>query len=173
VNRGSRLAPLLAGAARALLLPAGWILGPVGLAFEELATLLLGGGRPMEDWDLARRVLADLFPDLDLERVRVRHRARLAIPARYRAITLGSGIYARPALSAASLADLELLLHELAHVRQYRRLGWLGFACAYGAGVATSGYRASPLETEARDFVSRHGTELRERLESLLGPVPR
>jgi hypothetical protein len=126
----------------------------------------------MEDWELARRLLADFFPELDLETVRVRHRARLAIPSRYRAITLGSGIYVRPELRATRVADLELLLHELAHVRQYRRLGWLGFALSYGAGVARGGYRDNPLETEARELVRDHAESLRARHRELLAQDP-
>lgn len=142
--------------------PAGWVLGPLGLAFGELATFLLGRGHPMEDWDLARRLLADFVPELDLERIRVRHRARLAIPARYRAITLGSRIYARPCLRADEPADLELLLHELIHVGQYSRLGHLGFSWRYGGEIAARGYRGNSLEREARDFVNRHRSRLQE-----------
>jgi hypothetical protein len=163
VAASPRLPAWLSGALRLPGRLAGGLLGPVGLAFEELATFVLRGGRPMESWDSAREILAGFLPELDLETVRVRHRARLAIPRRYRAITLGSGIYARPALEASRLEDLELLLHELVHVRQYRRLSRLGFAWVYGAEIGAVGYRRNALETEAREFVRRHQAELRER----------
>jgi hypothetical protein len=46
-----------------------------------------------------------------------------------------------------------LLLHELVHVDQGRRLGRVGFARRYGVGFATTlSYRDNPLEQEAFGF---------------------
>ena len=42
------------------------------------------------------------------------------------------------------------MLHELQHVLQFRRYGYLGFVVRYVWYAATVGYRANPLEAEAR-----------------------
>jgi hypothetical protein len=50
----------------------------------------------------------------------------------------------------------ELLLHELAHVRQYERLNGIeGFLAQYLRQLVSDGYHAAPLELEARDFTAR------------------
>lgn len=43
-----------------------------------------------------------------------------------------------------------LLLHELAHIAQYERLGFRPFLRAYLKECLTSGYPLGPLESEAR-----------------------
>ncbi|MBU1225783.1 MAG: hypothetical protein KJ698_01040 [Actinobacteria bacterium] len=77
------------------------------------------------------------------------------------AMALPWGIYLAPPLLARPLADLgTLIVHELTHLEQWRRLGPLGWARSY-LGDYLSGrrrglphhdaYRAIGLEVEARD----------------------
>jgi hypothetical protein len=71
------------------------------------------------------------------------------------------GIYLAPRVLERPLADLGLLIvHELAHIEQWRRLGPIGWARSYLGdylGSRRSGlrhhdaYRAVGLEVEARD----------------------
>jgi hypothetical protein len=44
----------------------------------------------------------------------------------------------------------EVVAHELCHVHQWERLGYLGFALEYLRQVRQYGYHSSPLEGEAR-----------------------
>ena len=107
-----------------------------------------------------RRVVGPCLPSVDLDRVRVHPHARLALPARFRALTLGRRIYVRGPLHPESLVHMRLLLHELVHVAQWERdpWGWLGFAARYGAGVAGAwGWAAHPMECEAVDH--EHASE--------------
>lgn len=45
-----------------------------------------------------------------------------------------------------------LLLHELAHVKQYRRYGVIGFLARYIWWSIRYGYKNNPLEVEARRY---------------------
>lgn len=76
----------------------------------------------------------------------------LWLPRRYIGLTLHSTILLRSPLPSVAEAPglARLLLHELAHVAQFRRLGWWRMCAAYGAGLAAVGYHAHPLEIEAR-----------------------
>jgi len=63
-----------------------------------------------------------------------------------RGLTLGSGIFIR----SDCWRDRSLILHELAHVAQYERLGGiLPFLRRYLFECLTVGYSAAPLEQEA------------------------
>lgn len=50
----------------------------------------------------------------------------------------------------AEVSD-ELFRHELEHVYQVHRVGWLGFYCKYIWYSLTRGYRYNPYEIEARE----------------------
>ncbi|MEO8216836.1 MAG: DUF4157 domain-containing protein [Acidobacteriota bacterium] len=77
------------------------------------------------------------------------------------AITLGRRIYVSPRVAARSADAVERLIrHELAHVRQWSRLGLFRFAIRYlgdylrlrRSGLAAqAAYRAIPFEVEARE----------------------
>lgn len=114
--------------------------------------------------------LKPLFPDLDLDNIRVRTRCRLP-SNRFRqtgsiyAMTFGYTIYWRDDLDESNPADLVHLIHEVVHVDQVRRLGGESpFACAYGRGYIDGGgmlpayiddptaYHRNPLEAEAYTF---------------------
>jgi hypothetical protein len=81
--------------------------------------------------------LASAFADLDLGAVTVADRGRrleklLLRVAGATAVTWGSRIIARPGtLNSDDAAGLELLAHELVHVRQYRALGRGTFLLRY------------------------------------------
>jgi hypothetical protein len=81
------------------------------------------------------------------------------------ATTIGSWIFIRE----AALGSERLLRHELEHVRQYRRLGTVGFLARYlGAYVVLrarryshwAAYRRIPAEIEA-EWLARRVTEPR------------
>jgi hypothetical protein len=62
-------------------------------------------------------------------------------------LTARYGIYLR----AEEAADRQLLAHELAHTRQYERLGGIRpFLHQYLTECLTAGYLAAPMEEEAR-----------------------
>lgn len=80
--------------------------------------------------------------------MKVHYRSRLArvfLPRRYLAITLGSHV-----LTREGALDDRVLRHERAHVEQWRRHGFLGFLLRYLWYHFRHGYRANPFEIEAR-----------------------
>ena len=73
-------------------------------------------------------------------------RAYLALVG-YDGITLPPfGIFIR----AECLADERLCRHEMAHWRQWQRMGTLRFYAVYLWGLMRYGYRNHPMEIEAR-----------------------
>ncbi|HVH38881.1 MAG TPA: DUF4157 domain-containing protein [Gemmatimonadaceae bacterium] len=116
-----------------------------------------------------RAVMQRHFPELDLEKVRVCTNAslpanliRLPGGPRMDGMALGRTIFLTGADYSRSRKALRLLMHELVHVEQVRRLGGeIAFARAYGRGyVEARGYRGNPLEAEAYEFESRAGRGL-------------
>ena len=114
--------------------------------------------------------LKPLFPDLDLENIRIRTGCRLP-SNRFRqtgsiyAMTFGYTTYWRDDPVETDAEDLVHLIHEIVHVDQVRRLGGeSSFACAYGRGYLEGGgklpayidqpdaYYRNPLEAEAYSF---------------------
>ena len=99
--------------------------------------------RPLQPATIDR--LKPLYPDLDIENVKVRTRCRLP-SNRFResgtiyAMTFGYTIYWRDELDEGSADDLVKLIHELVHVDQVRRDGGeSAFACEYGRGYIAGG----------------------------------
>ena len=94
---------------------------------------------------------------------------RLLWPRGIRAMALPWGIYLDPGVAARPLADLgPLIVHELTHIEQWRRLGPIGWARSYlgdylrgrRAGQAHhDAYRAVGLEREARRVARSFGRE--------------
>jgi hypothetical protein len=107
--------------------------------------------------DTTRFLLQALFPGVDLGTVDVVADATLPWPKARRAITLGSKVYVRNGFNQRLTRDLRLMLHELVHVDQYRRLGMPGFIWAYGKALGKGGsYRKNLLEIEAFAFAMEH-----------------
>ena len=81
------------------------------------------------------------------------------------AMTLGNTVYVHPAVLAGPPRALGLLvIHELVHVRQWRKRGVFSFLGKYGADYLRGrlqklghrgAYRQIENEVEARDVVSR------------------
>jgi hypothetical protein len=71
--------------------------------------------------------------------------ARVALPRKYVALTLGDHVFTR-------LEELEesVLRHEEVHVRQWKRHGLLRFATLYLWYHFRYGYWRNPFEVEAR-----------------------
>lgn len=111
-----------------------------------------------------KNIMRPLFPDLDLERIRLRPGSTL--PAnwfgsrlKYIAITFGYTIYCTGKEMQSTNKNLNVIMHELVHTDQIRRRGnsETRFATDYGKGYLTAGnYRRNPLEEEAFDFVNLH-----------------
>jgi hypothetical protein len=110
-----------------------------------------------------RDALARALPMVDPSRVPVWQAAawfRLIWAWGIKAVALPWGIYLAPGVLARPLADLgPLMVHELTHLEQWRRLGPLGWARSYlgdyvrgrRRGLGHHGaYRAVGLEVEAR-----------------------
>ena len=118
-------------------------------------------------------MLRRLFPDLDVDRIRVRTRCRLPSnrfnrTGRIYGMTFGYTIYWRGELDEDDPSHLVKLIHETVHVDQTRRLGGESpFACEYGKGYVAGGgsvpdhidkptaYHRNPLESEAYTFDSQ------------------
>jgi hypothetical protein len=133
---------------RRVALPLGAVGGPVVGGVLALACRVLNGGRARTLTAAERAALGPLVPDAPLDAIRVVERAALPIAPGFGAITLGRTIYVRGRL----LERLPgLLAHEVAHVAQFERLGWRAMLTAYGALWLEHGYRAHPMEHEARD----------------------
>jgi len=105
-----------------------------------------------------------LFPDLDLERIRIKPRSTLPSNwfrhgAKYVAVTFGYTIYYKGTSLQSTNEGLNVLMHELVHADQVRKRGnsQIKFAGDYGNGFLYAGnYRQNPLEEEAFDFVKLH-----------------
>jgi hypothetical protein len=133
---------------RRLAFPLGTMGGPVVGGVLSLACRLLNGGRARSLTAAERAALGPLVPGAPLDAIRVVEHAVLPIAPGFGAITLGHTVYVRGRL----LERLPgLLAHEVAHVAQFERLGWRGMLALYGALWLEHGYRAHPLEHEARD----------------------
>jgi Domain of unknown function (DUF4157) len=110
----------------------------------------------------AKVKLAPLFPELDLDKVQ--YKMCCSLPGNWftsaddvEAMTFGYMIYFKDDNIEQSTNGLEVLMHELVHVDQVRRLGSeSSFACEYGKGFLAGNYRNNPLEEEAYDFVDAH-----------------
>ena len=115
-----------------------------------------------------RGLVAEELPRVDPSRVPVWAAARLfrAVWARgITAVAMPWGIYLHPDRIAEPLDSLgPLIVHELTHIDQWRRLGPIGWARAYlgdyvrsrRAGSAhQEAYRTIGLEVEAREVARR------------------
>ena len=139
----------------------GCVAGALGYGLVKAASTIAGGGEPRRLADQTKAIMSEFFPELDLNEVVLRTGASI-VPRRFRAMTLGRTIFLRGDLDECSAEDMLLLVHELVHVDQFRRLGELKFACAYGEGfLRTFSHDNIPLEREATAFQHAHETRLR------------
>lgn len=133
---------------RRVALPLATLGGPVVGGLLALACRALNGGRARALTTEERATLRSLVPGAPLDAIRVVEHAALPIAPGFGAITLGRTVYVRGRL----LERLPgLLAHEVAHVAQFERMGWRRMLTAYGALWLEHGYRAHPMEHEARD----------------------
>jgi hypothetical protein len=156
------------------ILPIGCTIGKTAYREARRATTIANVFRPRRRLHpKTSAMLARLFPDLDVARIRYKARSRLP-PNRFAddgwvaAMTFGYTLYFRDKLDESKAKDLALLVHEVVHVDQVRRHGSEDeFACAYGEGYLTgkgdlpghirnpSKYHRNPLEAEAYRFQAR------------------
>lgn len=156
----------------------GCSIGRIAFRETKRSAMIVNVGRPSRSLRPATQaMLRELFPDLDVEHIRVRTRCRL--PAnRFKpdgsiyAMTFGYTIYWRDELDEDDPGHLVKLIHETVHVDQVRTHGGeSGFACAYGRGYIEGGgrvpdhidrptaYHRNPLEAEAYEFDARFRDE--------------
>ncbi|MEX0825996.1 MAG: hypothetical protein WD184_04475 [Acidimicrobiia bacterium] len=115
-----------------------------------------------------RAALAQALPRVDATRVPVWEAARwfrFFWARGVTAVALPWGVYVHPDRLRASLADLgPLMVHELTHIEQWRRLGAIGWLRSYVGDYLRSrrgglphhdAYRAIGLEVEARGTAAR------------------
>jgi hypothetical protein len=151
--------------------PVGCMLGQTVFTETKRSAQIVNVTRPRRVLQAATVVrLKKLFPDLDIENVKIRSRCRLP-SNRFRqsgsiyAMTFGYTIYWRDEFDETKPDDLVKLIHELVHVDQVRRHGGeSAFACQYGRGYIEGGgklpayiddvtaYHRNPLEAEAYTF---------------------
>ena len=92
------------------------------------------------------------------------------VPAQPRGLTLSYGIFVR----SDHWRDRTLILHELAHIAQYERLGGIEpFLRQYLLVCATVGYSNSGMEDEARPMPVPGGTDpgIQKKLEQTLSGI--
>jgi hypothetical protein len=158
--------------------PVGCELGKTVYRETKRAAQLVNANRrarPLRPETIAR--LRTLFPDVDLEQVRVKEGCRL--PANrfsetgsIYAMTFGHTIFWRDEVREDHPRDIVKLIHELVHVAQVERMGGEGpFSCAYGEGFLNGGgdipaymgergaYEHNPLEAEAYSFEAKFRDE--------------
>jgi len=123
---------------------------------------------PLDAAGIDRTMLTATLPTVDPSRIPV-----WAAPGWFRlfwargitAVAMPWGIYVHPDRLAVPLARLgPLMVHELSHIEQWRRLGPIGWLRAYlgdylrgrRSGLEHhAAYRAIGLEVEARDIAGR------------------
>lgn len=151
--------------------PLGCSVGTVVFREARRSATLVNFRRPAQPLDDdVKAVLSPHFPELDLDRIRVRTRCRL--PAnRFNqdgsiyAMTFGYDIFWRDDFDASKPDEVVKLAHEVMHVEQVRRLGGESeFACAYGTAYLDGGgdvpdrirrptaYHRNEFEAEAYRF---------------------
>jgi len=114
--------------------------------------------------------LADELPRVDPSRVPVWRASwwfRLLWPSGISAVALPWGIYLAPPVLERPITELgPLMVHELTHLEQWRRLGPVGWARSYLGDYLRGrlrrldhheAYREIGLEEEAREYASRLG----------------
>lgn len=158
--------------------PVGCSLGKVAYREMKRSAQITNVTRPRTELSPATKaMLRELYPDLDVDTIRVRTQCRLPANRFNRtgsmyAMTFGYSIYWRDDLDEDDPKDLVKLIHEVMHVDQVRRLGGEEFfACQYSEGYVTGGgelpayieepgaYHRNPLEAEAYMFESRFRDE--------------
>lgn len=116
------------------------------------------------------------LPEANARRVKLLFAPRLPfdwLPSdrqRFTAMTLWRTVHVRDRGRPFDLTDapnVELVLHELAHVAQYARLGDVVFPMVYLARMV-HGYDAHPLEREAREVAATLMARLRAERPELL-----
>ena len=148
----------------------GCVGGVLGYGLVKASSTIARAGEPRRLTDHTKAIMSEFFPQLDLNAVAMRTGASI-VPPRFRAMTLGRTIFVRGDLDECSAEDMLLLTHELVHVDQFRRLGELKFACAYGAGFLRTFSRDNiPLEREATAYQHAHETRLRRLVNEALTP---
>lgn len=154
---------------RAFLKKSGGCSGGVAIytGAEQAMWIANKARKKRELWPATKRVFKPYFPKLDLGKVRFSINSTLVgnwftKANSVEAMTFGYRIYFDNTDYQISRRGLKLIMHELVHVDQVRRLGGeVEFACAYGKGYLKGGnYRDNPLEVEAYDFVTEHGGSL-------------
>ena len=137
---------------RSLFEPIGAAGGPVVASALAACARALNAHRIRPLTPVERARLSPEFTSEELAGVRVAERCILPLLPGFVAITLGNTIYVRGSFEKLPPS---LLAHELAHVRQFRRLGWVGMTAEYGRLWVSHGYRAHPMEIEARTLEKR------------------
>jgi len=109
--------------------------------------------------ELARWIEANFPGAPDLRRVRISCDARIPfdwLPGnrrKYIGITLWNRIHLRTPFNLESIEGIELLFHELVHVRQFAR-NPVWFPIRYLIFLGLKGYRNHPAEIEAREVAA-------------------
>ena len=111
--------------------------------------------------DVVEALRAYLPPGFDFAAVRIRTGVPRWAAGNPLAVTVRNTIYFAPGcFDAQSPEGVALLVHELAHVEQFRRLGFAGFVLRYLAAYAANRLRGHrphaaylhiPLEIAARE----------------------
>ena len=155
---------LAKAAAVVVFTPVGKVVGcAAGVAvWIDLWLFMLAKKRRKRLSHRVKRIMAEFFPQVNMEKVRIRTNTWL--PGKADGMTLNYNIYfrgdfhecaVREVTADATVVTLKkadlftynmaLLFHEMVHVQQYQELGWFWFACEYGTGVASE---AEPVWAE-------------------------
>jgi len=111
-------------------------------------------------------VMSPWFDRSLLNQVELRDHATLVAPPDKIALTSGYTVYWKGSFDQCDEVDMNVLMHELVHVRQYEDLGVVWFALEYAAETAQHGYDGNRFEKEAINFVAVYSPEMRKRMEN-------
>jgi hypothetical protein len=121
--------------------------------------------KPMQLPSEVKKLLAPFFPGFDLDRICIYEKIPWYVAGNPQGYADRYNIYLRPGFYRLdSIEGLALLAHEIAHCRQYRRLGTWRFRARYLAAYFKNRFRGMtcreaylniPFEIEAREIESR------------------
>jgi hypothetical protein len=120
--------------------------------------------------DYVKKLLAPYFPEIDLEKIRIREGIPWYVPMNAAAYTNRNHIYfARGCYDTDSLEGIAMIAHELAHCAQYKKHGTWRFRILYATSWLMKlwrhrsfkqAYNQNRFEVAARVVEERVFTEL-------------
>lgn len=109
-----------------------------------------------------RWLMTHFHKKIDLKEIWIVENARIRSLISLDALTISKTIFFKEELNECSTENMQLLLHELVHVEQYKRYGRAVFDLVYAWTFVTGGFqhKKSSIEKDALKFQGKHLPEL-------------